>query len=69
MLQINLYLGYSGDGSFYISITKNNKLKTGWNIQIYFTIVAGINDPNLIMLQSINKYFNNRVIISKKKIS
>lgn len=57
-----------GDGSFYISITKNDKLKTKWHVQIYFTIVAGINNPNLIMLQSINKYFNNRGIITNKLI-
>lgn len=57
-----------GDGSFYISITKNNKLKVGWSVQIYFTIVAGtlFNNPNLIMLQSINNYFNNIGIITKK---
>ena len=48
-----------GDGSFYVSITKNNKLNIGWNVQIYFTICTGINNPNLIMLESINKYFNN----------
>lgn len=31
----------------------------GWGVQIYFQLVAGINDHNFKMLTKINSYFGN----------
>jgi hypothetical protein len=44
-----------GEGFFGISVTKNNKLKTGWQIQLRFLIGLHIKDTNI--LEQIKEYF------------
>jgi len=44
-----------GEGSFIINITKNNKTKTGWRVQVEFKI--GLHKKDLNLLNGIQKFF------------
>lgn len=54
-----------GDGTFYVSIYQYNGY---WKIIPGYSLVAGLNPANLIMLRKIRSYFNNRghIFISKR---
>jgi len=45
-----------GEGSFFISITKNNNLKLGWRVQTGFAIE--LHEKDLVLLEKIKAFFN-----------
>lgn len=44
-----------GEGSFIINISKNNNLKTGWNVQLFFQI--NLHSKDLAILEKIQSFF------------
>jgi hypothetical protein len=45
-----------GEGSFFISITKNNNLKLGWRVQTGFAIE--LHEKDMVLLEKIKAFFN-----------
>ena len=54
-----------GEGSFYVSITKNKNFKLGWQVRLFFAIELHYSDADLLKL--IKKYFNEIGSISENK--
>ena len=56
-----------GEGCFTVSITKNDKLKVGWRVELAYEI--GLNEKDLALLKQIKNYFCGvGSILYKKKI-
>ena len=53
-----------GDGGFFVGIIKSTNL-IGWSVRLIYSITAGNNPANKIMLIKINEFFNGigRIVI------
>ena len=47
----------TGDGSLYITIRKDPSYLLGFSVSPEFKIVAGVNTPNLLLLEAVQMFF------------
>lgn len=48
-----------GDGCLSVSVLKDKEARMGWSVVLIYTLAAGNNPTNYLMLELINAYFNN----------
>ena len=54
-----------GEGCFHVSVSKNDKLKLGWEVKLFFQI--GLNEKDKALLEQIKNKFKVRSVYRQGK--